>query len=127
MANWKSSIPSKYLKASDFPQPALLTMHSFTEEKIGDDTKPCLWFTEVEKGMILNIVNGGTIEKACGSPNTEDWIGKKIVLFSTQTDFKGERVDCIRCRAPKPQAGVTPAPSLPKVPEPFMDDGTLPF
>lgn len=34
--NWKSAIPSRYLRAADFEVPALMTIRGFSLEKIGD-------------------------------------------------------------------------------------------
>ncbi len=40
MGNWRASLPSAYLKASDFEKPALLTIKGFGDEKIGDESRP---------------------------------------------------------------------------------------
>ena len=122
MASWKDSIPSNYLKASDFHDPRLLTIKRFTTETIGDDIRPCVWFMEEDKGLILNITNGNVIEEICGGADPADWVSRRIVLYATETDYKGKRVPCIRVRAPKQNA---PAPTPP--PPPAHDDSDLPF
>ena len=58
MGNWRDSLPSNYLSASDFEKPALLTIKGFSVEKVGDEMKPCVHFDGQPKGMILNITNG---------------------------------------------------------------------
>ena len=124
MGNWRDSIPSNWLKASDFEKPALLTIKKFGVEKVGDDQRPVIWFKELEKGLSLNITNGNTIEEICGSADPGRWMGQRVVLYKTQTDYKGERVDCIRVRAPKPGAAAPPPE-----PEPEFDpsDEDTPF
>lgn len=112
MGNWRDSIPSKWLKASDLEgKPRLVTIKKFTEEKLQGETfpKPAVWFREEEKALILNITNGKKIEQICGTGDPDKWPGKRIVIFPTETELRGETVDCIRVRAPKPGAKM-PAP-----------------
>lgn len=126
MGNWRDALPSTWLKAVDFEKPALLTIKRFSVEQMGDDKRPVVWFDEVEKGLGLNIVNGSTIEDITGSADPGRWVGQKIVLYKTQTDFKGTRTDCIRIRAPKP--GTVQAKQAPPEPEQFQaDDDDVPF
>jgi hypothetical protein len=123
--NWRDSIPSQWLKACDFDEgPALMTIRKFSVEKIGDDQKPVVWFDEVDKGLGLNIINGSTIEEICGTADPLGWRGHKIVLFKTQTDYQGKRVDCVRIRAPKPGS----VPAQPVAPaEAMPSDDDVPF
>jgi hypothetical protein len=101
-----------------------MTIRKFSVEKIGDDQRPVVWFEESDKGLGLNIVNGQTIEDICGTPDPAGWRGHKIVLFKTQTDYQGKRVDCVRIRAPRP--GTVPAqPEPPPQYQPTDDD--VPF
>ena len=109
MPSWRDSIPSKWLKASDLDgKPHLVTVKRFSVEEIGDGKKPVVWFREMEKGLGLNITNGKKIESICGSSDPANWIGKRVVVFPTETEFKGETVDCVRVRAPKPGAKLPP-------------------
>lgn len=112
MASWRDSIPSKWLKASDLDGKAhLVTLKKFSVEKLDDGTKPVVWFREQDKGLVLNITNGKKIESICGSADPANWIGKRIVLYPTETELRGETVDCIRVRAPKPGAKLPPPPA----------------
>lgn len=56
-----------------------------------------------QKPLILNRTNSKTITKLFNSPYIEDWVGKKITLFSSTTKLAGEIVECLRIRdiAPK--------------------------
>ena len=123
MGNWRDSLPSQWLKAADFEKPALMTVRKFSVEKIGDDQRPVVWFDETEKGLGLNIVNGSTIEEICGTADPARWVGNKLVLFKTQTDYQGKRVDCIRIRAPKPGAVAV----VPEPPQFQASDEDVPF
>lgn len=115
MGNWRDSIPSKWLKAADLDgKPQLVTIKKFTVEGLQDGTKkPAVWFREEAKALVLNVTNGKSIEKIVGSADPEVWIGKRVVIYPTETEMGGERVDCIRVRAPKPGA---------KLPEPIEVD-----
>ena len=65
--------------------------------------KPIIYFEGKEKGFVCNVTNAKTIESFYG-PLTEDWIGKKITLYTTQTHAKGgDMVDCIRVRPRRPE------------------------
>lgn len=123
--NWRDSIPSKWLKASDLDgKPRLVTVKRFSVEQIVEGkTGPVVWFNEEEKGLGLNITNGKKIEHICGSADPDNWKDKAIVLYPTETEFKGETVDCIRVRAPKKGAKL-PEPA----PEEFTaEDDDVPF
>lgn len=124
MGNWRDAIPSQWLKAADLGgRPMLVTVKRFSVEKIGDDERPVVWFKEESKGLGLNITNGNSIEAITGSPDPDDWTGAHLVLYPTETDFKGSRVECIRIRAPKKGAKL-PQPE----PEEFTaDDDSVPF
>lgn len=106
MTNINEAFPSKYLKASDFEQPALLKMGRTEFETIGNDRKLILYFEGQEKGLALNKTNANTIAKIYGD-DTDDWKGQEIVLFEAMVDYKGETVAAIRVRAPKKK----PAPA----------------
>lgn len=112
MGSWKQAFPSKWLKASDLEhEPRLVTIKKITTEKLQDGgSKPTAWFREEAKGLILNKTNAKSIAKATGSDDMDSWVGKRIVLYVSETEMGGETVDCIRVRAPKPGAKLPPPP-----------------
>lgn len=59
--------------------------------------KPAIWFVGKEKPLALNMTNGATIAALYG-PEVESWIGKKITLYPTTTEFGGKTCECIRIR-----------------------------
>lgn len=92
--------PSKYLKAADLQgREVRVTMSNVEREKIGDDTKPVLYFKGKEKGIVLNKTNAGTISDSYGD-DTDDWFDQPLILFSVMVDFNGKVGPAIRCRVP---------------------------
>ncbi len=105
-----NAFPSNYLRAADFEAPAKLVMTKVEIEPVADgEHKPILYFQGKDKGMVLNKINSNTISDAYGD-DTEDWMGKELVLYATTTDYQGKTVPCIRVRKPKPAGAARPAP-----------------
>ena len=92
----------------------VLTVKSVEIVEFEDDgykkAKPVLRFTETEKSLISNKTNSLTIGEHHGS-NTDGWVGQKITLYPTKTDFGGKVVPCIRVRPPA--TGKTVSQGLP--------------
>ncbi len=58
-----------------------------------------LTFQEDIKPMVLNSTNGQRIAAFLGSPDSEDWQGKKVILYHDENvDFAGKIVGGIRVR-----------------------------
>ena len=52
----------------------------------GKEIKRIMYFEEPAiRPMILNVINGRTIEKVVGSPYTEEWKGQKIAIWVDPT------------------------------------------
>ena len=66
------------------------------------EKKLVVWFTNDERGLVLNKTNNRTIRGAFGD-DTADWIGKIIVVFPTMTDFRGKMTPALRVRIPPPK------------------------
>jgi len=66
--------------------------------------KPVVFFEGKEKGLALNKTNAKAVAGMYGT-KTEEWVGKKITLYPTQTAFGHETVDCIRVRPSIPKEG----------------------
>jgi hypothetical protein len=94
---------SDYFKASDFPSPRLLVVASVSEEEIGPskDQKLVVHFEKEEQAFVLNQTNAKAIATIAGTDDLDEWPGTEVVLFASTTDFRGEQVECVRCRAPK--------------------------
>jgi hypothetical protein len=102
------AFPSKYLKAADLNGHQVeVTIREVRLEEVGtaDDTqqRPVLYFKNKDKGLVLNKTNGIAIANELGD-ETDDWPGKTIILTCESVNFKGNFVDAIRVRIPKPQS-----------------------
>jgi hypothetical protein len=113
---------SKYLAREDVNPPILVTIKGYEHvnvamENQAPEMKWALTFLERDvKPMVLNQINGVTIESITGSDDFDDWIGKKIVLFDDPNVMFGtKKVGGVRVRAPKGQA----APVMPEEELPF--------
>jgi hypothetical protein len=105
--NINSAFPSKYLKAADVETNVLVTISRVDIETVGqfdDETKPIVYFNEFDRGLVLNKTNSRTIASLYGS-ETNGWVGRKILLYSTMVDFQGKQVEAIRVKRPAQTAG----------------------
>jgi hypothetical protein len=111
MVNMATAFPAKYLKAADLgDRQVRATMDHVELESIadGEDKKPVLYFSKSnleaaeKKGLVLNKTNNKTIMAAYGI-HSEKWKGKELILFMAIVDFRGDQVEAIRVRVPKPQ------------------------
>jgi hypothetical protein len=103
--NINDSFPSKYLKASDIAGQPTVIISEIVEEEVGKDkeVRPVLYYEGEEKGIILNKTNATNISKIYGY-ETDDWIGKAVMLGTTYVDFQGQSVEAIRIYPPKRQS-----------------------
>ena len=99
--NFDDLYPSKFLRASDLNgAPLTVTIGGVARENVGGEPKVIITFASGEKSLIANKTNGKALAKLFGK-DTADWIGKKIVLFPCEVDFKGDSVEAVRIRAPR--------------------------
>jgi hypothetical protein len=99
---------SKYLKASDLDHEKKFRIRTATEETVGADRdkekKLVVWFTNDERGLVLNRVNNRNLRGAFGDA-VDGWAGKIIVVFPTMVDFRGKMGPALRVRIPPPKQG----------------------
>jgi len=115
MAKLNDAFPSKYMTAADFEDgDVTATITSAEIEMIGmgadASQKIILGLKGIKKPIVINRTNANTIAKVTGSDDTDDWIGKRITLGSSEVEFKGDLVMSIRVRLKKP-APVAAKPS----------------
>lgn len=102
MPKMNEMFPSKWLAAADLnDQDVTLTISDVSQETVGqgDDAelKWCVYFSEVKKGLVLNKTNAGSLSSSLGD-DTDDWIGKKVVLYPTEVQFNSKMVEAIRVK-----------------------------
>jgi hypothetical protein len=90
-------IESKYLKQADVPDPVIVTVAKIGKINIAKEgeTPEMKWaarFREFPKAMLLNSTNIKLLEKATGSDNTDDWIGKEVILYNDENVMFGNEV-----------------------------------
>ena len=99
---------SQFLKADDFDGDRKLRIKSVSEELVGagadKEKKLVVWFTNDERGLVLNRVNNRTLRGAFGD-DTAGWAGKVIIIFSMMVEMRGKMVPGLRVRIPPPKHG----------------------
>jgi hypothetical protein len=103
---------SRFLKAQDLTTEKKFRIKSVTEEEIGigkdKERKLVVWFTNDERGLVLNRVNNRTIRGAFGDA-CDGWTSKVIAVFPTMAEFRGEMKPALRVRIPPPKSNGQPA------------------
>ena len=131
---------SKYLRKEDCGDDGILvTIKDLKQNNVAPDDKPeelkwILTFEEDFKPLVLNGTNARLIEKALGSDETDDWIGKAIVLFNDENvTFGNDVVGGVRCDVSRTKryhakGQVKKAPAKPGTPKAFEDmEDDIPF
>ena len=105
----KKLFPTNYICDDDLgDRDITLTMSTVKMEAMPDGSmKAVLYFHEAQKGMTLNKVNGSRIIAMYGS-ETDDWMGKRVTLYPSETTFQGDVVGCVRVRPTPPAQQVDP-------------------
>jgi len=106
---------TKYLKKEDCTPDKLVTIARVVQEDLSMENQPpeMKWVMFIQeniasdgtnKPFVLNWTNIQLCAQATGSENTDDWPGKKIVLFNDpNVSFGGKLTGGIRIRAAKNQ------------------------
>jgi hypothetical protein len=104
MPRTSEMVQSKYLKTTDVPDPVIVTVTkvgkvNMAKEDAAPEWKWAIRFQEFERPMVLNSTNIKICEKVFGSDDTDDWIGKEIILYTDDNvTFGGELVGGLRFR-----------------------------
>ena len=95
-----------------------LTMTTVTTEDLPTyngqtESKLVLHFKESDKGLILNKTNARAIAKLYG-PETDDWDGERITLYTERVKAFGEFHNAVRVKAPGDNRALGPndAPAM---------------
>lgn len=114
--NINKSFSGQYIKSSEIDHDTILTIRKVALESVGQgddqEEKPIVFFSEIDRGLVLNKTNAGTIAGLYGA-ETDDWIGKQITLYSTEVSFQGKQMLGLRVRMTKPTTQKQPATSAP--------------
>jgi len=124
---------SGFLKKEDVGVGSLMTISTVKKENVAKDGAPeelkvVIYFTESEKGMVLNSTNAQMIAKLTGIESNIDtgWTGYQIVLYDDpNVSFSGKITGGIRIRAPKQGMKKIDIVNAPK--SSTAEDNGLPF
>jgi hypothetical protein len=117
VADYTTMYDSKWFRCADLDgEDRVMTIEKVKAGTVGQgedaESKPILWFAGVRQPFAANKTNGKTISTLYGR-DTEAWIGKKITLFPTTTEYGGETVECIRVRPEVPGRKAPKSHTLP--------------
>jgi hypothetical protein len=103
-------IPSNYLKQSDFNENGLIvTVKGLENKNVAQSDEPpdpkwCVYFEEFEKPLVLNTTNINAMAEACGSENSDDWMGCEVIVYvDPHIVYAGKRVGGLRVRNYTPE------------------------
>lgn len=110
--DYRTMFDSEYLGAWDLPRDATVTIATvkagqLVGEKGRTAKKPIITFVGKVKGFAANKTNCRTIAAMYGT-DTRQWVGKRITLYATMTEFGGKSVECIRVRPGVPAEAKRP-------------------
>jgi hypothetical protein len=106
--------PSPHLEALDIGDEigasAVVTILRVEVKEVGAEKvkKGVVFVEEFGRGLVLNKTNSRTIADLLGM-NTDDWIGKKVTLYRSETSFQNKTVPCIRVKDSLPAAAASEA------------------
>jgi hypothetical protein len=106
MPKVSDAFPSKHMKANvDVPEEGqiVLTIRDAEMVAFDDGNKIVLYFNETDKGFVVNKTNSNTLVNLLKSDDTDDWVGHRIALFSTEVEYGGKMVPAIRVRSRLPK------------------------
>lgn len=105
LTHWKKMVNLNYLGTYSLEpgKDMILTIKVVRREVVtGENNKKeeCMiaYFKENVKPMVLNRTNAKAIEKLYNSPYIEQWVGRKIQIYSAKVKAFGDTVDALRVR-----------------------------
>ena len=103
--HWKADFPSDYLGAQHLQEgkDMIVQIKDACKEMVmgqngQKEEKLILKFEGDVLPMILNKTNAKRIEKVCGSPYLDEWVGKKIQLYGEMVTAFGDTALALRVR-----------------------------
>lgn len=98
MPRTSEMVESKYLKKEEVGEDGtVVTVSGFERVNVAMDDQPpdhkwTMSFAEFDKPMVLNSTNIQLAEKAFGSDNTDDWMGKQCIVYNEPNITFGKKL-----------------------------------
>ncbi len=101
--HWKKMTTTNYFGSWDLDGRDMIVRILEVKQEVitntqGREEKPVAYLDGGLKPLILNATNMKAIAKALGSPYIEDWIGRKIQLYTEKVPAFGEITEAVRVR-----------------------------
>ncbi len=112
--NVNDMFPKRYASGLDLNgKAATLTIAHLAQERmytpgVGQVEKWIVYFQETRRGVVMSRILAGQIAAALGTPETDQWAGKRITLYPETIAVAGSERVVIRA---KPAAGPTLPPT----------------
>lgn len=115
MPTYDDWYPSNYFKADDvIDDPLILTITAIHPEKMQDGkAKPCVFFKEDKRALVLNVTNKNFLIMLTRSKDPADAVGQRVMLVAVEAEYQGKPCMALRLRRP-PAAGETTIQPQPK-------------
>lgn len=100
--------PSPHIEALDIGEKIgeerVFTITRVEVKEVGSEKvkKGVVFFTETDRGLVLNKTNSRTIAALYGS-ETDKWKNKRLTVYRSETSFQNKIVPCVRVRDSKPE------------------------
>ena len=104
---------SRYLKGLHLEgsEPTWTISHAEEQTMLGEE-KLVVYFEEEDRGLVLNRTNARRLVDAFGD-DADEWVGKRVVLYTEPVDFNGKTTDAIRLKKAKSQAAPVEQDNVP--------------
>ena len=132
----RNAFPSRFLKASDIPEPIICTIQNVLMEDVAPDPrkeeiKPILVFEEKIAGKQEKVLNKTNTDVCMGAFgwNSDEWAMRKVRLYVEQVMYQGKMVPGLRLSIPEAGAPAQAQPAAPSRDEELIQvigpNGTL--
>ena len=123
MTHWKKFFDYRFISAEELDgKEVILTISGVTTDEVysqsarAKEKKAALKFKETDKMVILNATHARTITPILGTPQVEQWTGKRICLYPVAIQAFGQNVEAIRIKkVPASAPATTAAPQLKQI------------
>ena len=137
MSSFDDWYPSNYFKADDvIDNPLDLTITAIRQEKMQDGKlKPCVFFREDRRAVVLNVTNKNFLVMLTRSKNPADAVGQRVRLQAEPGQYQGKPCMGLRLARqlavsetnPQPKSAPKAAKRKPPKPDDDMGGDEIPF